>query len=169
MTGQNDVLEWRDAGGMYQRLIVPLLALVLALGSGARAEARDLLRLSDLLVPIFVAQQFGNLCAAQDSSFLNETGGTLGSINDYSEHAKFEVAHTLVAQEVTTVLQRAAQLAREAARQAVPRASSDEAIQRERSLTGFCNGPAKSVVRAAIAVHDSAHDRFLNDVQEGLE
>lgn len=169
MTRQSTVRALRTPRRMRPGPTKRLLVLGVALCFSGQAQARDLHRLSDLLAPTFLAQQFGNVCAALDPSFLRETAGALGSVNDYSEHAKYEVAHTLVLQEVVTVLRRAADIARDAARQALPRARSQPDIRQEQPLSSFCDGPAKRAVRATIEPHDAAHERFLREIQEALE
>lgn len=148
--------------------VAVLSAVLLAVNSNG-ARARDLRRLENLLAPIFLAQQVGNLCAPRDASFLRDTAGANGSVNDYAEHAKFEVAHTLPVPEVTAVLRGAAELARDAAREALRAIPPEDAEQGDRRLTTFCQQRAKAVVHSAIAAHDAQHERFLRDVEEALK
>jgi len=143
-------------------------ALLLAMLSSSRAEARDLRSLEKLLVPIFVAQNIGNVCAAWDSSFLHDSTGANGSVNDYSERAKYEVAHALESREVTVVLRGAADRARETVREMLRNLRGKGADPSEADIAAFCHGPAKQMFRTTLAAHDSERQSFLRDVEAAL-
>jgi len=141
------------------------LAAALAIFASPAAEARDLSRIENFLVPVFVAQQFGNLCAANDPAYLRATAGAHGSVNDYAERVKHEIARALGAEDIAVVLRGAAGRARETARASLREIS---AAPTQAQLAAFCYSSVKDRIRAVMTAYDMDNEKFLREVDAAL-
>lgn len=124
------------------------------------AGAADIRALGNVLAPAYLAMNFAVVCAKQDSSFLEATGGPRGSVLEYAEHVKDEIIADLENHQAQAILQLAANAARTVAL-GFMRGMAGESNSTEASrVRVWCDAVAKPFIRGVVAEHENRHDLF---------
>jgi hypothetical protein len=129
-------------------------------------SAMHVQRLSAVLAPVFLAENFAIVCAARDPAFIDETRGPLGPVAAYSRHMKGEVVSGLSSDEVMAVLRAAADDARRRARETLR--SFAGSFDQNRALDLWCATKAKDQVLQIVRLHDGEHDAFTRAIATAL-
>jgi hypothetical protein len=128
----------------------------------AAAVAAHLQRLTAVLAPVFLAENYAIVCAARDPGFIDETRGPPGPVAAYSRHMKGEVVAGLSTDELLAVLKGAADDAR---RQALATLGTlGQSPDQQRALDDWCVSSVKDDVLRVIRLHDGDHDAFIRAI-----
>jgi hypothetical protein len=135
--------------------------LIIAIRSPVFAQDHD--RQVKLLSVVYLGQQFSNICAIENPTFLDETRGPLGPMSVYAQHIKEEVMSGIPPEQVSIVLVQAANAARAGARAKLAEFASGPATLDKARLLNWCETTAKPYAQKIMAMHDHQHDLFRCD------
>jgi hypothetical protein len=145
---------------MKQRMRITAILVAIALTGWDRpAFANDIQALSNLLLPVDMAQNFVAICSLHNPGFLQDTAGAHGTMLWYAQHMKEEVIASLPPTEAHTVMVEAAGKAKAMALDIVHAMDRDGLVDQIR-MNAWCAGSAKPFIEKTIVRHDTQHASF---------
>jgi hypothetical protein len=148
---------------MKQRMrIIAILVAIALTGWDRPAFASDIQALSNLLLPVDMAQNFVVICSLHNPAFLQDTSGAHGTMLWYAQHMKEEVIASLPPREAQAVMVEAANKAKAAALNIVHAMDRGGLVDPVR-MNAWCAASAGPFIEKTIARHDTQH-AFLDSL-----
>ena len=143
----------------------PLVTLLVLVGLGfpptpAFAGSPNVNVLWRLLAPANLMLMVGNVCLAQDPSFLTRTMGSHGDFRAYAQAVKDEVSEGVPPEDLLLILRRAADAAKAEALADIRDLEAADPETERQNTEAWCKTSATSIVNDLLVTHDLDHDGF---------
>lgn len=133
-------------------------AVMISLVVSSIGIAKDLEALTRLLVPAFLAQNFGLVCAADDANFLSDVPNGPTSLIQFANHIKKEVTIGLPENEASEIRVMAANTALFEARAELKRVENETAPGE--GIKRWCDNSVRPFIFGLLKAHDEKHTEF---------
>lgn len=140
------------------------------LGAPAPAAALDRDVMTNILSPIYLAENFTKVCMTIDDRFLDETKGTSGDALEVTAHIRDQVLATMTREEAAPIVVAAAGSARAVGLGLIRALSGGTVDQQAERVRTLCERTAKPFVRGVVEDHETHHEFFeqmLKDARQG--
>lgn len=142
-----------------------LIGFAILFGLSQSIFARDLDRLTRLLIPAFLVQNFALVCSDGDAKFLSDMSNGIASVTEFSDHVKKEVTIDLPEAEASQIRLVAANTARAETKVQLSRFKGSDPVASEKAFREWCAGSVKPFVIDLIRLHGEKHADFDQQVE----